>query len=183
MNFLWLLWYSPFVHWRKLHHKHGRRRWKRTAIFSYFRFSCHLHNPRWMHLAFKLPFKVVRLRKSSGGHKQVWYAHDQSAADISQIARFMGQHGAHLGPVGPRWAPCWPHEPCYQGMLIGQVWKYGNQPCTATIILTMTSLIDKSSLVQVIALCRQTTIISVTNENQVTRRLDISLGLNEFGYQ
>ena len=27
-----------------------------------------------------------------------------------------GQHGAHLGPVGPRWAPCWPHEPCYQGM-------------------------------------------------------------------
>ena len=24
-------------------------------------------------------------------------------------------HGAHLGPVGPRWAPCWPREPCYQG--------------------------------------------------------------------
>ena len=22
----------------------------------------------------------------------------------------------HLGPVGPRWAPCWPHEPCYQGL-------------------------------------------------------------------
>ena len=27
-----------------------------------------------------------------------------------------GQHGAHLGPVGPRWAPCWLHEPCYQDM-------------------------------------------------------------------
>ena len=26
-----------------------------------------------------------------------------------------GRHGAHLGPVGPRWAPCWPHEPWYQG--------------------------------------------------------------------
>ena len=26
-----------------------------------------------------------------------------------------GQHGAHLGPVGPRWAPLWPHETCYQG--------------------------------------------------------------------
>ena len=25
---------------------------------------------------------------------------------------------AHLGPVGPRWAACWPHEPCYQGCLI-----------------------------------------------------------------
>ena len=23
---------------------------------------------------------------------------------------------AHLGPVGPRWATCWPHEPCYQGL-------------------------------------------------------------------
>ena len=26
-----------------------------------------------------------------------------------------GLHGAHLGTTGPRWAPCWPHEPCYQG--------------------------------------------------------------------
>ena len=25
-----------------------------------------------------------------------------------------GQRGAHLGPVGPMWAPCWPHEPRYQ---------------------------------------------------------------------
>ena len=23
-------------------------------------------------------------------------------------------HGAHLGPLAPRWALCWPHEPCYQ---------------------------------------------------------------------
>ena len=27
-----------------------------------------------------------------------------------------GQHGAHLGPAGPRWAPFWPPEPCYQGL-------------------------------------------------------------------
>ena len=27
-----------------------------------------------------------------------------------------GKHGAHLGPVGPRWAPCWPREPYYQGL-------------------------------------------------------------------
>ena len=26
-----------------------------------------------------------------------------------------GQHGVHRGPTGPRWAPCWPHEPCYLG--------------------------------------------------------------------
>ena len=28
-----------------------------------------------------------------------------------------GQHGAHMGPTGPRWAPCWPHEFCYLGSL------------------------------------------------------------------
>ena len=26
-----------------------------------------------------------------------------------------GQHGAHLGPTGPRWTPCWPQELCYLG--------------------------------------------------------------------
>ena len=38
---------------------------------------------------------------------------------IDLIARFMGPtwglHGAHLRPTGPRWAPCWPHDPCYLG--------------------------------------------------------------------
>ena len=32
-----------------------------------------------------------------------------------------GQHGAHLGPTGPMWAPYWPHELCYLGSL---------HPCT-----------------------------------------------------
>ena len=26
-----------------------------------------------------------------------------------------GQHGARLGPTGPRWAPCWPLQLCYLG--------------------------------------------------------------------
>ena len=29
-----------------------------------------------------------------------------------------GQHGAHLGLTGPRWAPCWPHELCYLGRIL-----------------------------------------------------------------
>ena len=34
-----------------------------------------------------------------------------------QIAMFVWhQHGAHLGPVRPRWAPWWPHELCYQDL-------------------------------------------------------------------
>ena len=35
--------------------------------------------------------------------------------EIFLIASSWGQHGAYLGPTGPRWAPCWPHEPCYLG--------------------------------------------------------------------
>ena len=29
---------------------------------------------------------------------------ENTSTKSTQIARFMGQHGAHLGPVGPRWA-------------------------------------------------------------------------------
>ena len=32
-----------------------------------------------------------------------------------------GQHGVHLGPTGPRWAPCCPHESCYRGIWICHV--------------------------------------------------------------
>ena len=28
------------------------------------------------------------------------------------------KNGPHLDPVGPRWAPCWPYEPCYLGCSI-----------------------------------------------------------------
>ena len=38
-----------------------------------------------------------------------------------QIARFMGPTWAHLGPTGPMWVPCWPHEFCYLGRL-GLCW-------------------------------------------------------------
>ena len=33
----------------------------------------------------------------------------------SQITRFMGPTWGPPGSCRPRWAPCWPHEPCYQG--------------------------------------------------------------------
>ena len=33
----------------------------------------------------------------------------------SQIAKFMGPIWGPPGSCRPRWAPCWPHEPCYQG--------------------------------------------------------------------
>ena len=34
-------------------------------------------------------------------------------------ARFMGPAwDRHLGPIGPRWVPCWPNEPCYLGIFM-----------------------------------------------------------------
>ena len=35
--------------------------------------------------------------------------------EISKLQGSWGLDGAHMGPTGPRWAPCWPHKPCYQG--------------------------------------------------------------------
>ena len=47
---------------------------------------------------------------------RVWASfHTAGVCDCSGKQSSWGQHGSHLGPVGPRWAPCWPHEPCYQG--------------------------------------------------------------------
>ena len=39
-------------------------------------------------------------------HLRRWISREQSS---------WGQYEAHLGLVGLRWTPCWPHEPCYQG--------------------------------------------------------------------
>ena len=36
----------------------------------------------------------------------------------TQIAKLMEPTWAYLGPVGPRWAQCWPHEHCYQGRYV-----------------------------------------------------------------
>ena len=33
------------------------------------------------------------------------------ACFVATIPSSWGQHGAHLGPVGPRWAPCWSMNP------------------------------------------------------------------------
>ena len=46
-------------------------------------------------------------------------------------------HGDHLGPTGPRWAPCWPHEPLYRGCYVlairVQICKYLEALCCWSI--------------------------------------------------
>ena len=43
---------------------------------------------------------------------QKWHQHKKP--DI-QITKFMGPNWGPPGSCRPQWAPCWPHEPCYQG--------------------------------------------------------------------
>ena len=59
-----------------------------------------------------------------------WYLHRQQNS--------WGQHAVHLGPVGPIWAPCWSHEPCYQGSFQSGTFYLGiphlNHPLTCWIV-------------------------------------------------
>ena len=73
-----------------------------------------------------------------------------------------GQHGAHLGPTGPRWAPCWPHELCYLGPQ-WNVWYFADfryifwkENICVFIQISLKfvpkgAIVNKSALVQVMA--------------------------------
>ena len=56
---------------------------------------------------------IYLIRKYIKSYRGVW---DLSFHVFIDIYYLSGQHGAHLGPVGPSWAPCRPHEPFYQGI-------------------------------------------------------------------
>ena len=60
------------------------------------------------------------LRITLPNQRRVWFLNAAVCfRNSTQIAKFSswGQHGAHQGPVGPGWASCWSHEPCYQAKL------------------------------------------------------------------
>ena len=52
---------------------------------------------------------------------------------ITQITEFMGQTWGPLGSCLPRWAPCWHHEPCYQGRNNPLMSIYSPRPGSAYI--------------------------------------------------
>ena len=77
-------------------------------------------------------------------HQQTTILHNNAHVDANHPAELHqfkkypdnkvhgGQHGAHLGPVAPRRAPCWPHEPCYQGTFAGMESKISTMEEAAT---------------------------------------------------
>ena len=55
----------------------------------------------------------------------ILYFFKYSCTDIFHRRSLCTFYGAHLGPAGPRWAPCWPNEPCSQGWDVLQVIRLG----------------------------------------------------------
>ena len=100
LNFLkWLyeLWSPYFVYIK----------WKASRVFRFV----------WIqgHLLFVCFFALLSWKrcKKMNRRTKLRVAHIKP----SLITRFMGPTWAHLGPTGPRWAPCWPHELCYLGCI------------------------------------------------------------------
>ena len=81
------------IHWQQLNSPHAQRASNAENIFIWWR-----HHVR---LAITVSADVVNRYSSK--------------LDLipSQIARFMGPTWGSPGSCG---APCWPHEPCYQGL-------------------------------------------------------------------
>ena len=65
--------------------------------------------------------------------KQMWYTvHPWEEGSLDR-------HGAHLGPTGPRWAPCWSHELCYLGCLLDIITMVPLAIITRSLIILNTS--------------------------------------------
>ena len=60
---------------------------------------------------------IITIKKRGGGGERLtkWFPGFLFIPSFSHDIPDNKNHGANMGPVSPRWAPCWPHEPCYQG--------------------------------------------------------------------
>ena len=58
-------------------------------------------------------------------HKSMIWLLNHAVTSAMSYPGSCGQHGAHLGPGGPRWAQRWPHESCYQGRWTTSKSKHG----------------------------------------------------------
>ena len=78
--------------------------------------------------------RMTNVLSRFGNHNSLQYPRKQSSWD---------QHGAHLGPVDSRWAPRWPHEPCYQGRFsVGQSTLWAHPQVISFVIYIILLCID-----------------------------------------
>ena len=64
-------------------------------------------------LRLKVHFRVPVVQRDNGSPDLDTTIFTVRAQGSKALQGSWGQHGAHLGPTGPRWAPCWPYKPCY----------------------------------------------------------------------
>ena len=57
----------------------------------------------------------------------------------------MGPTWDLLGPTGPRWVQCWPHDPCYLGYLLARVFHCDTYYCLAPDIVTSNILTQRKT--------------------------------------
>ena len=102
---------------------------------------------------------IQRLSSSNGApsNKQAnWPATQHNSHKLVFSDPDSKKHGAHLRPTGPRWAPCWPHEPCYLGDWCGRQVQYDKIPYLP-LFHTTRSVINScncNTLFKIQTLCR-----------------------------
>ena len=92
--------------------------------------------------SFVKPYCVINSRPfdvSWSGKVYKYYIHVEAWQKIKNPWKqgSWGQHGAHLGTTGPRWAPYWPHEPWY----LGYLWGYFVMVKSYISMISCTSLV------------------------------------------
>ena len=115
----WPRWIKKALHIGILNMGRERRwpRWIKKALhIGILNMGRERRWPRWMKK------KALHIGILNMGRERRWPRWIKKALHIGIKRLCMGvpweqslwvQHGAHLGPTGPRWALCWPHKLCY----------------------------------------------------------------------
>ena len=137
------------IHWNQMLSQEWRCIWAGAApttskwSASVLPMKVHLILEVWWYLCSWVHH--LRAMTVNGTFLLLWLAHPRSQNS-------WGQHGAHLGPVGPRWAPCWPHEPCYQGCYssylqqMNEITSQTNSPTGSRANLSITHCYSKVAI-------------------------------------
>ena len=141
---------------KKIHLKMSSRKWQPFCL------GLNVLN-RWTHEDTHVHSKEYDIKTCPWFYFALFHAAYIDNRD-PQIAKFMGPTWVHLGPVGPRWAPCWPHEPCYQGSC--------HEEKLSSLVIMTTSSADSNHNMSIMMTLSQT-VVSLDNQVSGTPPLTI----------
>ena len=140
VNFNWIISYNPSVHIRSPHDCTAN-------ILVLLVFRC---NQVWLQQSLYTFFLSKKLSCDKFQSYCYYPLCKQAAATKLYLISFMHQYpdskvngandGVHLGPAGPRWAPCLPHELCYLGIP-----KYGIMAFSISVMFLLLPRMPYSS--------------------------------------